>query len=123
MSIKTFTFLKKFEAIPVCSFFSFSPNDNFGQQCCYGKDGVLVKDDPGGSTDASSPVSNYYAHVLRDLLPYILCCKDVEFSPCDTYYYGRPSGSETGYMFPKPGRYSKSFIVPLSRTFCGGMGE
>ena len=74
-----------------------------GQQCCYGSNGVLVKENPGGSADASSPFFNYYSHVLRDLLPYVLCCKNKDIPRCDIYFSTRPSGDESSYRFPRPG--------------------
>ena len=85
-------------------FLSFSSDDGYGQQCCYGNNSILVKGQPsGGSPDEISPVNNYYGHVFLDLLPYIICCKNVEFPQCQTYYNGRPYGNEMDYTFPKPG--------------------
>ncbi len=79
------------------------PDDDRGQQCCYGNNGVLVQNDPGGSADVMSPLSNYYSHALEDLLPYILCCKNNNTPKCDMYFSTRPSDDGSSYRFPRPG--------------------
>ncbi len=79
------------------------PDGDRGQQCCYGNNGVLVQNDPGGSADAMSPLSNYYSHALEDLLPYILCCKNNDTPRCDMYFSTRPSDDGSSYRFPRPG--------------------
>ena len=79
------------------------PDNGRGQQCCYGNNGVLIQNDRGGSADASSPLSNYYSHVMRDLLPYVLCCKHDITPKCDIYFSTRPSSDGSLYKFPKPG--------------------
>ena len=89
-------------------FHTYSSND-FGQQCCYGENGILVKGGKGGgSADINSPLNNYYYHVLRDLLPYILCCENSMNVGCDRYFERRPSGDENGYVFSKPGKKCSS---------------
>ncbi len=80
------------------------PDNDRGQQCCYGNNGVLVQNEPGGgSADASSPLSNYYSHALEDLLPYILCCKNNDTPKCDMYFSKRSSDDGSSYRFPRPG--------------------
>ena len=85
----------------------YSVGENVGQQCCYSKNetGNLVKGPSGGgSADSYSPNTDYNQHLIRDLVPYILCCKAGPGVPdCTTYYQARPSGSETNYELPVPG--------------------
>ncbi len=74
---------------------SYSPSTNYN----------LVKGPSGGgSADSYSPSTNYNQHLIRDLVPYILCCKvDPALPSCKDYYEARPSGSEMGYELPVPG--------------------
>ena len=84
-----------------------------GQQCCYTEEGQLVIGaSSGGSSDNFSPKVAFNQHLLFDLVPYVLCCKNNPgLSSCDSYYSARPSGSEIGYSLPIPG-------TPCSKTDC-----
>lgn len=76
-----------------------------GQQCCYKNESLVKKEPAGGSADSFSPKSDFNRHLLQDLVPYVLCCKNGITSSCGSYYDARPSGSETGYQLPIPGDY------------------
>ena len=91
-----------------------SDRENYGQQCCYSNTqaGNLVKGPSGGgSADSYSPSTDYNQHLIRDLVPYILCCKvDPALPSCSDYYEARPSGSEMSYELPVPAVISSTSI-------------
>ena len=69
-----------------------SLTDGSGQQCCYNSRGDLIVGPPGGGTvDIVSPAVNATQHFLKDVLPFLLCCKAGVFSNCGKYYESRPS--------------------------------
>ncbi len=81
--------------------------EGLGQQCCYKSDGNLVKgESAGGSVDTMSPNVDYNRHISDDVVPYIICCQaaDITSTKCDEYYQWRPSGTETEYALPVPGK-------------------
>ncbi len=91
--------------------FSRPEDSDFGQQCCYGGDGELVRgSSSGGSSDSMSQKRDYDRHVSDDLLPYVLCCRSGTVN-CGAYYEGRPSGSEEGYSLPIPGSLNDDYSV------------
>ena len=74
-----------------------------GQQCCYGRDGLLITGVPGGGTvDLISPDVSPVGHFVQDVLPFLLCCKAGIFSDCDEYYEHRPSDPGFDYSPPPP---------------------
>ena len=86
-----------------------SPIGGYSLQCCYGQNGTLVRDHQGGSRDASPPSVNFYAHVLRDLVPYVVCCKSSMGAGCSKYFTSRPSGDDAGYALQRPGEIQSSY--------------
>ena len=103
--------------------FSCSPNlDRSGQQCCYGTDGVLIRQPVGGSADRISPVRSYYEHIIQDLLPFIHCCRETDSVICQNYFQQRPAGSSQGYVLIPPGSNTSKKLAnaPLcyAKGFC-----
>ena len=77
------------------------------QQCCYNDNGVLVTGDlAGGHVEQMSPLVNFNAHNMNDLLPFAFCCRgSTNSTKCDLYDVRRPSiiASAEAYELPVPG--------------------
>ena len=85
-------------------------SDAPSQQCCYNDDGVLVTGDlAGGHVQQSSPLIDFNAHNMNDLLPFAFCCRGSmpENSRCNLYDEYRPSflTSAEAYELPLSGIY------------------
>lgn len=91
----------------LCSFFhpgskgcyrSTNNPDNIATQCCYNSDNQLLIGPPGGGTlDMYDSNKSKFQHFMKDVLPYLLCCKLT--SKCDKYYEKRPS-VDSRYFVP-----------------------
>ena len=79
------------------------------QQCCYDDNSVLVTGDlAGGHVQQSSPLVNFNAHNMNDLLPFAFCCRGSTIpnnTRCILYDERRPSmiASAEAYELPVPG--------------------
>ena len=91
-----------------------------GQQCCYDGNGLLVTGPPGdGTVDRVSPDISTVRHFIRDVLPFLICCKAGIFSNCDEYYQRRPS--DRGVDFsppPSPRKMQCAFHVEMYSPLC-----
>ncbi len=54
--------------------------------------------------DIMSPNVDYNRHISDDVVPYVTCCQAVN-ARCNKYYQWRPSGNETQYALPVPGKH------------------
>ena len=85
----------------------FSETDESGNQCCYGSNSQLLVGPLGGGTvDLVPREISEGRHFIRDVLPYLLCCKGSLFN-CNNYYRHRPSDNGRRYNPPPPGMYRK----------------
>ena len=88
------------------------------QECCYDGVGNLLTNSPGGgSVDrfGSATTDSRSAHILRDLFPYVHCCKG-QLRRCTNYYQVRPSDPGIDFFPPIPGKclqYSTNYYIPL----------
>ena len=72
--------------------------DNIATQCCYNSDNQLLIGPPaGGTLDMYDSNKSKFKHFMKDVLPYLLCCKLT--SKCDKYYEKRPS-VDSRYFVP-----------------------
>ena len=79
-------------------------SDAPSQQCCYNDDGVIVTGAlAGGHVQQSSPLIDFNAHNMNDLLPFAFCCRGTGL--CRLYEMLRPSmmASAEAYELPVPG--------------------
>ena len=80
-------------------------NEGSGQQCCYGSNGNLLVNFPGGGNVdriASVGLEAIIQHQLNDVIPYIYCC---EIGMCKEYYDKRPSDNGRNYQATPPGKH------------------
>lgn len=85
----------------------YSANEGSGNECCYKNNALLVGPSSGGSVDKVAPDVNIIDHFLKDVIPYIYCCKgdqDAKKARCDLYYDSRPSDDGSSYQPPIPGK-------------------
>ena len=76
-----------------------------GQQCCYDSNGdLLLGPDSGGTVDLYSNKLDWWKHTVHDVIPYILCCKNL-WSNCQAYYDHRPSDDGSRYNSRPCGMY------------------
>ena len=75
-----------------------------GQQCCYDDRGRLIIGPPGGGTvELVSADVSFERNFIRDVIPFLLCCKAGIFSNCGEYYEHRPSDNGARFDPPTPG--------------------
>jgi AMOP domain/Nidogen-like len=95
-------------------------NSSAGQQCCYDERGVLIRDpNQGAGTEdciaGEESLSNIIGHFLKDVVPFIACCK--LSNSCDDYFRERPSDDGSRFVPPRPP--ARTFGDPHFRTFDG----
>ena len=86
-------------------FFFVVCSDAPSQQCCYDNNSVLVTGAlAGGHVQQMSPLVNFNAHNMNDLLPFAFCCRGSIPGRCDLYEERRPSfiASAEPYELPPP---------------------
>jgi AMOP domain/Nidogen-like len=91
-----------------------------GQQCCYTRSGGLIRDpSQGAGTEdciaGEGSLSNIIGHVLKDVVPFIACCK--LSNSCDDYFRERPSDDGSRFVPPRPP--ARTFGDPHFRTVDG----
>ncbi|CAF1023884.1 unnamed protein product, partial [Brachionus calyciflorus] len=105
------------------SSFTFDSN-TVGQQCCYDRLNNLIVGAPGGGTLDMAHSDNRIEHFLKDVLPFLFCCKLSD--NCESYYEKRPSDDGRRWRPPIPAGASGD---PHFTTFDGveytfnGFGE
>jgi AMOP domain/Nidogen-like len=95
-------------------------SNDTGQQCCYAQGGGLIRDPSQGAGTADCiagdrALSNTIGHFLKDVLPYIVCCK--LSNSCANYYRERPSDDGSRFVPPRPP--ARTFGDPHLRTVDG----
>ena len=84
-----------------------------GQQCCYDSSNNIIVGPPGGGTvDLVSPDVSVANHLIKDVLPFWLCCKAGSLSNCGQYYRHRSSDNCSRSMPPPvPGKIVHTIII------------
>ena len=69
-----------------------SSTGDSGQECCYDDRGNLIVGPPnGGTADLVSSDTDFFRHLVNDVIPQGLCCGGGSSSLCSLYYQYRPS--------------------------------